>query len=73
LIKYFNFLNSLYFYVFIFLIYYIYNPFLNSTWRHFLISFFFVESVYTAFLKDKIIVLLILERACTWRLFLLFF
>jgi len=40
-IKYFNFFNSLYFYEFMFLIYCIHSPFLNSSWRHFLISYFF--------------------------------
>jgi len=55
-IKYFNFFNSLYFYVFIFLIYCIHSSFLNSTWRHFLISYFFIKSIYkTIFLKDIIV------------------
>jgi len=40
-IKYFNIFNNLYFYVFMYLFFkYIHSPFLNSTWRHFLISYF---------------------------------
>jgi len=47
-------------------VYFFHSPFLNSTWRHFLILYFFIENIYiyiyiyiymTAFLKGKIIVL----------------
>jgi len=40
-------------------VYFFHSSFLNFIWRHFLISYFFVESIYMiwTFLKSKIIVL----------------
>jgi len=72
-----NILIVLIIYIFMYFlkIYCIHSLFLNSTWHHFLISYFLIESIYTtAFLKYKIIVLFWLwkKSACTWYLFYLF-